>query len=87
MGGELYQKIGVNPHWEWEQITKEYNAKKENYREYGRLLMVNRNSNIGKYYYYRFFEFGRAIKRRYKDFGFWDRVKSRLKKVFKSGNT
>jgi len=86
-GGELYQKIGVNPHWEWEQITKEYNAKKENYREYGRLLMVNRNSNIGKYYYYRFFEFGRAIKRRYKDFGFWDRVKSRLKKVFKSGNT
>jgi hypothetical protein len=40
-GGELYAKIGVDPHDEWHAITKQYDAKLHNYREYGRLKKLH----------------------------------------------
>lgn len=43
--GELYHKLGGMPFDEWEAITQKFGAKKHNYREYGRLLLVNGNTN------------------------------------------
>ena len=31
-GGELYEKIGIDPHLEWKNITDKYKAKKQNYQ-------------------------------------------------------
>lgn len=45
-GGELYTKIGVDPHDEWMAIIRKYNARPENHREYGRLRLLTVNNNI-----------------------------------------
>ena len=81
-GGELYQKLGVSPHEEWEAITTAYNARKQNYREYGRLQLVNKKSNRLKYFYYRGKGFLTVIKRKWNDYDLPSRVKSRSKKIF-----
>ena len=48
-GGELYQKIGVDPKEEWNDITRKYNAKLENYREYGRLAIFTESNLVFKF--------------------------------------
>lgn len=49
-GGELYIKIGVNPHDEWKAINKKYGARLQNFVEYGRLenlhIQTNRNYRL-----------------------------------------
>jgi len=85
MGGELYQKIGVDPGVEWEAITAEYGAKKENYQEYGRLQFVNEKSNRLKFRFYKLIEFFARRRRALKDYDIPSRIESRKNKLFKKG--
>lgn len=81
-GGELYVKIGVNPHDEWEQITKQYGARKQNYREYGRLQLVNRNHRRYSYLWNRIREYFAFRKQALNDYDLPSRVRSRTRKLF-----
>lgn len=80
-GGELYKKIGVDPHNEWVAVTKQFNAKKHNYREYGRLQLVNRTNNRIKFFFYRVSEFFSKKKQALNDFDIPSRIKSQKNKL------
>jgi hypothetical protein len=79
--GELYQKIGVDPHDEWNAITTRYGAKKENYQEYGRLIPVNEKQNRSTYLYYKWKEFLAKRKQAWNDYDLPSRVRSRRDKL------
>lgn len=80
-GGELYQKIGVSPHDEWNAITEKYGARKQNYREYGRLLKVDKSHTRLRFWYYQFKQFLGKFGRAWRDYDAGSRVKSRLSKM------
>jgi hypothetical protein len=82
-GGELYVKIGVNPHDEWKAITTKFNAKKHNYQEYGRLQLVNRQFNRLSFLRYKFFETMAKSKQVWTDYDLRSRVVSQKNKFFK----
>jgi hypothetical protein len=82
-GGELYQKIGVDPHEDWNAITTLYKAKKHNYQEYGRLQLVNGQHNRLKYYMYKLAELVNRGKRRINDYDIGSRIVSRSNRIFK----
>jgi hypothetical protein len=82
-GGELYQKIGVDPHDEWNAITRQYGARKHNYQEYGRLQLVSEKRNKTKFFYYKSIEFVNYRLQDIRDYGFGARVRSRLRKLLK----
>ena len=82
-GGELYQKIGVDPHEEWEAVTWQFHAKKENYREYGRLLYTDKNNNWLLFFFIRCKAFFSRKKQILSDYDIPSRVKSRAGKIFK----
>ncbi len=82
-GGELYQKIGVDPHTEWLRITNDNDARKQNYREYGRLQLVNKNHHRLYYWWYRWKEFWAKRKQDWNDYDLPSRVKSRKNKIFR----
>jgi hypothetical protein len=79
--GELYQKIGVDPHEEWAAITARYGAKRHNYQEYGRLLPVNRNNNRLYRWWYQGKGFLNRGRRAWNDYDLPSRVKNRLSKI------
>lgn len=82
-GGELYQRIGVNPHVEWKAITDKYDARKHNYREYGRLDLVNAQNNRLNYFFNKTKERFQTWKRVIRDYDFWSRVQSKKNKLFR----
>jgi hypothetical protein len=82
-GGELYQKIGVDPQVEWTAITQQYDAKKHNYRELGRLQLVNRKHNILKFLLYRTKEFFRYRLQDWNDYDLRSRVLNQKNKFLK----
>lgn len=82
-GGELYQKIGVDPHDEWAAIVQQYHARKSNYREYGRLQIINRYQNRHNFYFYKTKEFFAYLKRIVKDYDVMSRIKSRSQKLLR----
>jgi hypothetical protein len=82
-GGELYQKIGVDPHDEWNAITKQFDAKKHNYQEYGRLQLVNSRNNRMKFFLYKSREFLNYRLQDLRDYDLGSRVRSRLRKFLK----
>lgn len=82
-GGELYQKIGVDPHEEWIAITKQYDAKKENYQEYGRLQLVNEKSNRLIYAWFKTKELFARGRQRWNDYDVNSRIESRKNKFLK----
>jgi hypothetical protein len=81
-GGDLYKKIGVNPHDEWKNIVQKYGAKKQNYREYGRYLLINNKRNRLLFAAYQMKEFKAKILRIWNDYDLTSRVKSRSQKLF-----
>ncbi|MGB3006853.1 MAG: DUF707 domain-containing protein [Chitinophagaceae bacterium] len=80
--GELYEKIGVNPYDEWMAVTHQYNAKKHNYQEYGRLQLVNSKNNRVKFFYYKCSEFFSRGKQSINDFDLASRIKNQMNKLF-----
>ena len=82
-GGELYQKIGVDPLVEWEKNTTLYHAKKQNYQEYGRLQIVNSQSHPIAFSWYKGKELVARGKRAWGDYNLWSRVISQKNKFFK----
>lgn len=81
-GGELYEKIGVNPHDEWIAITQTYNAKKHNYQEYGRLQLVNGRVNRAQYFFFKTKEFFARSQQSWKDRDLPNRFKRKMKNLF-----
>lgn len=74
-GGELYVKLKVDPYKEWHDVTAEYGAKLQNYREYGRLKMLHvKTSNTFKIANY-FTENYTLLKRKFKDYNLTSRLK------------
>ncbi len=82
-GGELYVKIGIDPHDEWKQITDHYNAKKHNYQEYGRLQFVNDNNNKFQFFIVKLKEFIATSKRIWNDYDLFSRIESKSSKLLK----
>jgi hypothetical protein len=82
-GGELYQKIGVDPQEEWKMVTTQYHAKKSNYQEYGRLQLVNAKHNRIRFFSYKVKEFFRRRKQSWKDYDINSRLISKKNKLLK----
>lgn len=80
-GGELYQKIGINPHDDWNAIVNSFGAKKQNYQEYGRLQLVNEQSNRLKFLYYKTKEFFAKKKQAWNDYDLGSRIASKKSKL------
>ena len=80
-GGELYQKIGVDPQEDWTNITTKYGAKKQNYQEYGRLAIINKNHYLFNFLSIKGKEFLELLQRHINDYDLPSRVKSQLKKA------
>jgi hypothetical protein len=81
--GELYVKVGVNTYEEWIEVTRRFNAKKENYREYGRLQKINgKNSRFIHFMHISKQNFIRTL-RRISDYDINSRIVSRRNKFFK----
>lgn len=79
--GALYKRIKVAPHTDWENITNEFGAKKQNYREYGRLSIVNQNKNKFIYFKVKVGELFSTIKRSIKDYDATSRINNQLKLI------
>lgn len=86
-GGELYQKIGVDPKEDWENITKAFGAKKQNYKEYGRLAIINKDHYLFNFLGIKSKEFFRKLQRHVNDYDLPSRIKSRFSKLNNSPNT
>jgi hypothetical protein len=82
-GGELYEKIGINPHQDWKNIVDQFGARMHNYQEYGRLQLVNNKSNRIKFMYYKTREFFAKRKQAWKDYDLPSRIASRKNKLLK----
>lgn len=82
-GGELYQKIGVDPYEEWAAVIEHYGAKKQNYQEYGRLQLVNENHNRFKFLWYKTQELFNRGKRFVYDYGITSKIVSHKRKFIK----
>lgn len=80
-GGELYQKIGVDPKEDWEYVTNKFGAKKQNYKEYGRLAIINKNHYLFNFLGIKGEEFFRTLQRHINDYDLPSRIKSRLNKL------
>jgi len=79
-GGELYQKIGINPHEEWNAVVIQFGAKKQNYQEYGRLQLVNANHNRIQFFFYKLKEFFAKRKQDWYDYDVKSRIISKKEK-------
>jgi hypothetical protein len=80
-GGELYKKLGISPHEDWQDIVEKFGAKKHNYQEYGRLQLVNSQSNRFRYYIYKTKEFFARKKQAFVDYDLGSRINSRKEKL------
>lgn len=81
-GGELYKKIGVDPHVEWKAIIDKYQAMRHNYTEYGRLQVVNKDSSRMKFRWHKAEEMVARRKQAWNDYDLRSRVVSRWNKLF-----
>lgn len=79
-GGELYVKIGVDPHEEWTAITTAFDAKKHNYREYSRYELVGKKNNRVRYFFYRLGALLHSGRRAWNDYDVMSRVISKKNK-------
>ncbi len=80
-GGELYQKIGVKPHDDWNMVVEKFGARKHNYQEYGRLQLVNGNHNRLTFLWYKTGEKFRRVLQRVRDYDLSSRVSNRIGKL------
>ncbi|EHQ28620.1 DUF707 domain-containing protein [Mucilaginibacter paludis] len=77
-GGELYKKINENPHQAWDSAVKDFDAIKNSFTEYGRLLIVNNKKNRVLRTLNRLSEKKNKLKQAYLDYGLSYRIKNRL---------
>ncbi|RFM30174.1 DUF707 domain-containing protein [Deminuibacter soli] len=82
-GGELYQKIGVDPQVDWKKITDDFGARKQNYREYGRLQLVNKRSNRIVHSMHMLQQAWASVKRAWNDYDPGSRIISRKNKLLR----
>lgn len=82
-GGELYVKLGFDPHDEWHAIVNKYGARLHNYREYGRLKLFHINNS----FFYHISNFIRevsiSLQRSLKDYNIISRIKSKWNNFFR----
>lgn len=77
-GGELYRKIQVDPHKDWEEVVTKFGARKQNYEEYGRLQRVNAKHSRMLFLIVKVRGFWTRVERAWRDYDFWSRVRRRL---------
>lgn len=82
-GGELYQKIQVDPHKDWEEVVAKFDARKENYVEYGRLQRVNEEHSRMLFLLSRIRGLWTRIERAWRDYDLWSRIVSKKNKIIK----
>jgi hypothetical protein len=78
-GGELYHKLGGTPFDEWESITRNFGAKKHNYREYGRLMLSNKKVNKVQFLFIQTSNLLGRIQKAYQDYDLGSRVRNQRK--------
>ena len=79
-GGELYQKIGIRPQEDWDMVIKKFDAKKQNYQEYGRLALINKDHYLFNFLGVKGKEFFRTIQRHVNDYDLPSRIQSQWNK-------
>ena len=82
-GGELYTKIQVDPHKDWEAVVAKFDARKQNYVEYGRLQRVNDQHSRVLFLMYRLRGVRDRIERAWRDYDLWSRIISKKNKIIK----
>ena len=82
-GGELYQKIKVDPHKDWDDVVTKFSARKQNYFEYGRLQRVNEKHSRMLFLMVRARGFWNKIERAWRDYDLWSRIVSKKNKIIK----
>lgn len=82
-GGDLYKKLGISPHIEWDDIVNIYGAKKQNYVEYGRYQLINSKTSRPTFIFYQLKQFISKLKRYWNDYDLLSRVRSRKNRWIK----
>jgi len=85
--GELYKKIGIDPKKDWQNIINKYDAKKQNYQEYGRLAIIDKNHYLFNFLGIKGKEFFRTLQRHINDYDLPSRIQSQLNKLTSSKNS
>jgi len=87
-GGELYTKLNIAPEVEWREVTKKYQAKIHNYREYGRLKKLHIRRNPFYFLWNYLDEKKSMVLRKVRDYDICSRFKRRWYIFFvKKGNS
>jgi hypothetical protein len=79
--GELYKKIGIDPKEDWNNIVLKYDARKQNYQEYGRLAIINKDHYLFNFLSIKGKEILMTLQRHVNDYDLPSRVKSQLRKL------
>jgi hypothetical protein len=82
-GGELYRKIQVDPHKDWDDVVAKFDARKQNYEEYGRLQRVNEKHSWMLFQLYKLRGFWVKVERAWRDYDLWSRIVSKKNKIIK----
>jgi hypothetical protein len=82
-GGELYRKIQVDPHEDWDYVVAKFDARKQSYVEYGRLQRVNEKHSRMLFLMVRVRGFWSKIERAWRDYDLWSRIVSAKNKIIK----
>lgn len=82
-GGELYRKIQVDPHEDWDYVVAKFDARKQSYVEYGRLQRVNEKHSRMLFLMVRVRGFWSKVERAWRDYDLWSRVVSAKNKIIK----
>lgn len=77
-GGELYKKIKADPVDEWDAVTESFDARKNNFTEYGRLQFINGSHSKIQRSFIAITEKLDKSRQWINDFGIIYRVKNRL---------
>jgi len=79
--GELYKKIGIDPKEDWNNIVLKYDARKQNYQEYGRLAIINKDHYLFNFLSIKGKEILMTLQRHVNDYDLPSRVRSQLRKL------
>jgi hypothetical protein len=82
-GGELYVKIGIDPHDEWREIIDHYEAKKHDFKEYGRLQLVDSRNNRLQFLMYKQKEKMASLRQAWNDYDLKSRIMNKGNKILK----
>jgi hypothetical protein len=75
--GELYKRIGVDPHDDWQHAVDQFQAKKHSYKEYSGVKLVGVNPGIFMQLHFALRNIKRTILRVWNDYDLMSRVRNK----------